>query len=173
MANNNTITPWKTTVIVSSSLQNNELSRLLSAQQHRLRFSDSVEPGSFVFPLSGTAFMLITPEQFPEKTESAEFFERIEKFVQVHRNSFILLQSPVFGTEEWEFVSTLQNRFFGSNVKVLPIHSNGDAVRSMLTIAKATSKPHVDSVRDRMNLARARIIKRSPVWDLLQSVQPQ
>ncbi|XP_060774320.1 protein SPO16 homolog [Neoarius graeffei] len=157
----NTTTLWKTTVIVSSSLQNDEISVLLLAQQHLLRYSDSIEAGTLVFPLSGVAFLLITPEEFPEKTECEEFFQRIEKFIQVHRNSFLLLQVSAYGARELEIVSTVQNRFFGGNLKVLPVHSDGDAVKGMLIIAKATSKPHVDSVRERMHLARAHIIKRS------------
>ncbi|XP_066521715.1 protein SPO16 homolog isoform X2 [Hoplias malabaricus] len=144
---------------------------MLMAQQHRLRFSDSVELGALVFPLSGTAFMLISPEEFPEKAENSEFINRIEKFVQVHRNSFLLLQSPVYGRREWEIVSAVQRRFFGSNLKVLPIHSNADIVKAVLTIAEATSKPQVDSIRNRMALARARIIESSPVWELLGSMQ--
>ncbi|XP_007233672.3 protein SPO16 homolog [Astyanax mexicanus] len=164
---------WKTTVIVSTSLQNHEALWMILSQQHRLRFSDSVEHGALVFPLSGTAFMLITPEEFPEKSESSKFFNRIEKFVQVHRNSFLLLQSPVYGAREWEIVSTVQKRFFGSNLKVLPLHSNVDIVKALLTIAKATSKPLVDSIRERMALARAQIIERSPVWEVLGHMQLQ
>ncbi|KAI5109343.1 hypothetical protein C0J45_0740, partial [Silurus meridionalis] len=109
---------------------------------------------------TGAAFLLITPEEFPKKAECA-FFQRIEKFVQVHRNSFLLLQAPAYGTRELEVVSAVQNRFFGSNLKVLPVQSNVDAVKAMLTIAKATSKPHVDSVRERMHSARAHIIEHS------------
>ncbi|XP_072539098.1 protein SPO16 homolog [Salminus brasiliensis] len=165
------MTSWKTTIIVSTSLQNNEALWMILSQQHRLRYSDGVEHGTFVFPLSGTAFMLITPEEFPEKAETTEFFNRIEKFVQVHRNSFLLLQSPVCGAREWEIVSAVQKRFFGSNLKVLPIHSNVDIVKAVLTIAKATSKPHVDSIRNRMALARAQIIERSPVWEELDDMQ--
>ncbi|KAJ8418548.1 hypothetical protein AAFF_G00000470 [Aldrovandia affinis] len=44
-------------------------------------------------------------------------------------------------------------------------------LKGMLTIAKATSKPHVVSVRDRMSLARAHIIERSPVWEMLRDMQ--
>ncbi|XP_026796874.3 protein SPO16 homolog isoform X2 [Pangasianodon hypophthalmus] len=170
MANNNTETLWKTTVIVSTSLQNNEISVVLLAQQHLLRYSDSIDGGTLVFPLSGVAFLLITPEEFPEKAECEEFFRRIEKFIQVHRNSFLLLQAPAYGARELEIVSAVQNRFFGSNLKVLPVHSNGDAVKGMLTIAKATSKPHVDRVRERMHVARAHIIENS-LETLLKKVE--
>ncbi|KAK3557426.1 hypothetical protein QTP70_026644 [Hemibagrus guttatus] len=160
MASNDTDISWKTTVIVSTSLQNNEITGLLLAQEHLLRYSDSIEPGTLVFPLSGVAFMLITTEEFPE-TECEEFFSKIEKFIQVHRNSFLLLQAPAYGARELKVVSELQNRFFGSNLKILPVHSNGDTVKGVLTIAKATSKPHMDRVQERMDLARAHIIKQS------------
>ncbi|KAF5893292.1 uncharacterized protein DAT39_017004 [Clarias magur] len=137
MADNNTETVWKTTVIVSSSLQNNEISALLSAQQHLVRYSDSIDAGTLVFPLSGVAFLLITLDEFPEKTDCEdEFFQRIEKFIQVHRNSFLLLQTPACGTREQEIVSVVQHRFFGSNLKVLPVISNMDTVTGMMTIAK-------------------------------------
>ncbi|KAM9482893.1 protein SPO16 homolog [Clarias gariepinus] len=162
MADNDTETVWKTTVIVSSSLQNNEISVLLSAQQHLVRYSDSIEAGTLVFPLSGVAFLLISPDEFPEKADPEDnFFQRIEKFIQVHRNSFFLLQTSTCGTKELEIVSAVQHRFFGSNLKVLPVISNMDAVTGMLTIAKATSKPQVDSVRERMHSARAHIIQKS------------
>ncbi|KAK2858112.1 hypothetical protein Q7C36_006031 [Tachysurus vachellii] len=160
MANNNTNTSWKTTVIVSTSLQNKEITVLLLAQEHLLRYSDSIEPGTLVFPLSGVAFLLITSEEFPE-TECEEFFKRIEKFLQVHRNSFLLLQAPAYGARELKIVSAVQNRFFGSNLKILPVHSNVDTVKGMMTIAKATSRPHKDRVQERMHLARAQIIKHS------------
>ncbi|KAI4892014.1 hypothetical protein NFI96_034224, partial [Prochilodus magdalenae] len=116
-----------------------------------------------------TAFMLITPEEF---TENVEFFKRIETFVQIHRNSFLLLQSPVYGIKEWEIVSAVQKRFFGSNLKVLPVHSSVDIVKAVLSISKATSKPLVDRIRNQMAVARARIIEHSPVWKL-QLYKPQ
>ncbi|XP_051985514.1 protein SPO16 homolog [Xyrauchen texanus] len=166
-----TSTSWKTTVIISSSPQCDEPSQILLAQQHKIRRSDSILPSSFVFPLSGTAFLLVTPEEFPAKHENAELFERIEKFMQVHRNSFLLLKAPVYGKREWEILSSVQNRFLGCNLKVLPVHSTPNAVDGMLLIAKATSKPHVEKMRDRMSLACAHIIDRSPVWGMLQEMR--
>ncbi|CAG05641.1 unnamed protein product [Tetraodon nigroviridis] len=47
---------WKTTIILSTSLQQHDISKTLSSQQHRLRFSHSVQSGAVIFPLSGTAF---------------------------------------------------------------------------------------------------------------------
>uniref|UniRef100_W5KBJ5 Chromosome 1 open reading frame 146 n=1 Tax=Astyanax mexicanus TaxID=7994 RepID=W5KBJ5_ASTMX len=149
---------WKTTVIVSTSLQNHEALWMILSQQHRLRFSDSVEHGALVFPLSGNFILQHTLP--PSKSESSKFFNRIEKF------------SPVYGAREWEIV-ILQQLFFGSNLKVLPLHSNVDIVKALLTIAKATSKPLVDSIRERMALARAQIIERSPVWEVLGHMQLQ
>ncbi|XP_073708604.1 protein SPO16 homolog [Garra rufa] len=164
----NTNNSWKTTVIISTSPQCDEPSQILLAQHHRIRRSDSILSSAFVFPSSGTAFMLVTPEEFPAKLENAEFFERIEKFVQVHRNSFLLLQAPVHGKREWEILSSVQNRFLGCNLRVIPVHSAADVVKGMLAIAMASSKPNVENLRDQMSLACTYIIDHSPVWKMLQ-----
>ncbi|XP_054459320.1 protein SPO16 homolog isoform X1 [Anoplopoma fimbria] len=159
---------WRTTIIVSSSLQNHDTNRILSAQQHRIRFSDSVESGAFIFPLSGTAFLLVDPQDLLEHFEESGLIERIKTFVQVHRNSFLLLYAPFNGKKELEILSVIQHRFFGSNLRILPVRNNAELVKGMLTIAKATSKPHVDRIRDRMSLARAHVVESSPVWEMLR-----
>ncbi|XP_035509613.1 uncharacterized protein C1orf146 homolog [Morone saxatilis] len=165
-----TTSQWKTTVIVSTSLQNHDTTRMLSAQLHRIRFSDSVESGAFIFPLSGTAFLLVDPEDVPGGFEESGLIERIKKFVQVHRNSFLLLHAPFNGTKELEILTLIQQRFFGSNLRILPVRNNTEIVQGMLTIAKATSKPLVESIRDRMSLARAHVIESSPVWEMLRDI---
>ncbi|XP_010771070.1 uncharacterized protein C1orf146 homolog isoform X1 [Notothenia coriiceps] len=171
MATHTETTPqWKTTIIVSTSLQSHDTSRMLSAQPHRIRFSDGVESGAFIFPLSGTAFLLLDPQDPLEHCEESGLIERIKTFVQVHRNSFLLLYAPFNGKKELEILSVLQDRFSGSNLRILPVRNNAEIVKGMLTIAKATSKPHVDSIRDRMSLARAHIIENSPVWEMLRDI---
>ncbi|XP_032381027.1 uncharacterized protein C1orf146 homolog isoform X1 [Etheostoma spectabile] len=175
MATNKEATPqWKTTIIISTSLQvmltSHDTIRMISAQQHRIRFSDSVESGAFIFPLSGTAFLLVDPQDLLEHFEESGLIQRIKTFVQVHRNSFLLLYAPFNGKKELEILSVIQLRFFGSNLRILPVRNNAEIVKGMLTIAKATSKPHVDSIRDRMSLARAHIIESSPVWEMLRDI---
>ncbi|KAJ7986414.1 hypothetical protein DPEC_G00339650 [Dallia pectoralis] len=166
----NTTTQWKTTIIVSKSLQSHDTSRTL-LQQHRVRFSAAVESGSFVFPQSGIAFLLMNPQDLSDNFGEAEvYFDKIKKFVTVHRNSFLLLQALCFGKKELDILSMIQFRFLGSNLRVLPVHNNAEVVKGMLTIAKATSKPHVDSLRDRMSQARAQILESSPVWEMLQDI---
>ncbi|XP_077054963.1 protein SPO16 homolog isoform X1 [Siphateles boraxobius] len=161
---------WKTTVIISTSPQCDEPSQIL-AQQHRIRRSDNILSSSFVFPLSGTAFLLVTLEDFSAKLENTELFERIEKFMEVHRNSFLLLQAPVYGKREWDIFSSVQNRFLGCNLRVMPVHSTADVVKGMLIIAKATSKPNVENLRDQMSLACTHIVDHSSVWGMLQEIQ--
>ncbi|XP_048055700.1 protein SPO16 homolog [Megalobrama amblycephala] len=168
MASDTNTSSWKTTVIISTSPQCDEPSQILLAQQHRIRRSDSILSSSFVFPLSGTAFLLVTLEEFSCELENTELFERIEKFVHVHRNSFLLLQAPVYGKREWDIFSSVQNRFLGCNLRVIPVHNTADVVKGMLIIAKATSKPNVENLRDQMSLACAQIIDHSPVWGMLQ-----
>ncbi|XP_072244858.1 protein SPO16 homolog isoform X2 [Leuresthes tenuis] len=161
---------WKTTIIVSSTLQNHDTYRLLSAQQHRIRFSDSVVTGAFIFPSSGTAFLLVDPQDFPEHFEELGLIEQMEKFVQVHRNCFLLLHAPFNGKKEMHILTLIQNRFFSSNLRIIPVRNNAETVKGMLKIAKATSKPHVDSIRDRMSRAQAHIIETSPVWEMLRDL---
>ncbi|XP_040896785.1 protein SPO16 homolog [Toxotes jaculatrix] len=169
MATNREATaPWKTTIIISSSLQNHDTNRKLSAQQHRIRASDSVESGAFIFPLSGTAFLLVDPQDLPERFEESGLIDRIQKFVRVHRNSFLLLYAPFNGNRELEILSRIQCRFLGTNLRILPVRNNDEIVKGMLTIAKATSKPHADQICDRMSLAQAHIIESSPVWKMLR-----
>ncbi|XP_034736385.1 uncharacterized protein C1orf146 homolog [Etheostoma cragini] len=171
MATNKEETPqWKTTIIISTSLQSHDTIRMISAQQHRIRFSDSVESGAFIFPLSGTAFLLVDPQDLLEHFEESGLIHRIKTFVQVHRNSFLLLYAPFNGKKELEILSAIQLRFFGTNLRTLPVRNNAEIVKGMMTIAKATSKPHVDSIRDRMSLARAHIIESSPVWEMLRDI---
>ncbi|XP_028300807.1 protein SPO16 homolog [Gouania willdenowi] len=161
--------PWKTTIITSTFLKH-EASRMLTAQQHRIRASDSLEEGVFIFPLSGTAFLLVKPEDLPEPVGQSELTEKIEKFVQIHRNSFVLLHSPFNGKKELETLALIQRRFFGSNLRVLPVRNTAEMVTGMLMIAKATSRPHVDNIRERMALARAHVMEGSPVWEMLRDL---
>ncbi|XP_061682218.1 protein SPO16 homolog isoform X2 [Syngnathoides biaculeatus] len=140
---------------------------MLRAQQHRIRLSDSVECGSFIFPQSGTAFKLVEPENVQDESVVVE---RIQKFVQVHRNSFVLLYAPFNGKRQLDMLSLVQQKFFGTSLRILPVRNNVDILKGMLTIAKATSKPHVDRIRHRMEVARTRIVERSPVWDMLRNL---
>ncbi|XP_053178665.1 protein SPO16 homolog [Scomber japonicus] len=161
---------WKTTIIVSTSLQKHELSRMLSAQQHRIRFSHSVQCGTLIFPQSGTAFMFVDPHDLPESSEESGLIEQIKNFVEVHRNSFLLLYAPFNGKKELETLSLIQHRFFDSSLRILPVRNNAEIVKGILTIAKATSKPHVDNIRERMSMARAHIVESSPVWEMLRDM---
>ncbi|XP_067894143.1 protein SPO16 homolog [Heterodontus francisci] len=158
-------------VIVSTALQHHEAISSLSNQHQRIRFSDSVIIGSIIFPPSGVAFIIVEIQDFCDKSTEAKLIERIEQFVHIHRNSFLLLAAALYGPKEWEILFKLQQRFLGSNLRIIPAHNTGDMVKSMLTIAKATRKPHVDSVRDRIAMIRAQIIERSPVWEMLHKRQ--
>ncbi|XP_029002630.1 protein SPO16 homolog isoform X2 [Betta splendens] len=171
MAAHKETTPgWKTTIIISTSLQNHDTNRILHAQQHRIRFSGCVESGSFIFPLSGTAFLLVDPQDLPEPFEESGLIQRINTFVQVHRNSFVLLYALFNGKKELDILSAIQHRFISSSLRILPVRNNAELVKAMLTIAKATSKPHVDRIRDQMTLARAHIIENSPMWEMLKNL---
>ncbi|XP_037762372.1 AP2-interacting clathrin-endocytosis protein isoform X2 [Chelonia mydas] len=102
-------TRWITTVIMSSALQSHEVSASLQSQHHRVRYSDSVENGSMIFSLSGIAFLLAdTQDVF--KTGGELFLDRTEKFINIHRNSFLLLSAALHGPKEWDLIFRIQKR---------------------------------------------------------------
>ncbi|KAK7888669.1 hypothetical protein WMY93_024229 [Mugilogobius chulae] len=93
-----------------------------------------------------TAFLLVDPQN-PQHEDSA-LVENLNRFVEVHRNCFVLLYAPFNGPKEMETLSLIQSRFFGSNLRILPVRTNAQIVKAMVTIAKLTSKPQVDHIRD-------------------------
>ncbi|XP_074762664.1 protein SPO16 homolog [Athene noctua] len=161
---------WITTVIMSTALQNHEISAVLQRQQHRLRYSDSVEIGSVIFSLSGVAFILSDTQDLLTTGEE-QFSERIQKFINIHRNSFLVLSAALHGPNEWNVMFRIQRRFLGSNLRIIPVHNTAEAVKLMLTIAKITSKPQADDTRYKMAMTKAQIIENSPVWKMLQEYQ--
>ncbi|XP_009554547.2 protein SPO16 homolog [Cuculus canorus] len=157
---------WVTTVIVSTALQNHEISTLLQRQQHRVRYSESVEIGSVIFSLSGVAFLLADTQDFLTPGEE-QLFKRIQKFMNIHRNSFLVLSAALHGPEEWNVMFRIQRRFLGSNLRIIPVHNTAETVKLMLTIAKITSKLRAD-IHYKMALTKAQIMENSPVWRMVQ-----
>ncbi|KAM5256387.1 protein SPO16 homolog [Ctenodactylus gundi] len=160
---------WTTTVIISSSLKSCEISTALENQSHKIRYSDSVENGSIIFSLSGVAFLLVDAKECLSAEEL--FLTKIEKFLSIHQNSFVVLFAPLHGPEEWKLMFRIQERFLGSNLRILPVHNAANAVNLMSTIAKTTSKPYMDSICYRMITTKAYIIEQSPVWKTLQKIK--
>uniref|UniRef100_A0A8C0B092 Chromosome 1 open reading frame 146 n=1 Tax=Buteo japonicus TaxID=224669 RepID=A0A8C0B092_9AVES len=152
------------------SLSNHEISTILQRQQHRVRYSESVEMGSVIFSLSGVAFLLSDIQELL-MTGEEQFSKRIQKFINIHRNSFLVLSAALHGTEEWNVMFRIQRRFLGSNLRVIPVHNTAETVKLMLTIAKVTSKPQADDTRYKIAITKAQIIENSPVWKMLQDYQ--
>uniref|UniRef100_A0A8C6YQR0 Uncharacterized protein n=1 Tax=Nothoprocta perdicaria TaxID=30464 RepID=A0A8C6YQR0_NOTPE len=167
---------WITTVIMSTAMQNHEISTILQRQQHRVRYSDSVEIGSVIFSLSGVAFVLADIQDLL-RTGEQQFLDRVQKFINIHRNSFLVLSAALHGPEEWNIMFRIQRRFLGSNLRIIPVHSNVETVKFMLTIAKITSKPRADDIRYKMAMAKVHITEKSPkslhkseIW--IESINP-
>ncbi|KFQ33901.1 Uncharacterized protein C1orf146, partial [Mesitornis unicolor] len=146
---------------------NHQISATLQRQQHRVRYSESVEIGSIIFPLSGVAFLLADTQDLL-MTGEEEFFTRIHKFVNIHRNSFLVLSAALHGPEEWNVMFRIQKRFLGSNLHIIPVHNIAETVKLILTIAKITSKQRADDSHDKIAMTKAQIIENSPAWKMLQ-----
>ncbi|XP_004635789.1 uncharacterized protein C1orf146 homolog [Octodon degus] len=161
---------WTTTVIISSSLKNYEIAAALENQSHKIRYSDSVENGSIIFSLSGVAFLLMDANECMISAEEV-FLTKIEKFLNIHQNSFLVLFAALHGHEEWKLMFRIQQRFLGSKLRILPVHNTANAINLMCTIAKTSSKPYMDSICYRMVTTKAYIIEQSPVWKTLHKIK--
>ncbi|KGL93102.1 Uncharacterized protein C1orf146, partial [Charadrius vociferus] len=146
---------------------NHEISTILQRHQHRVRYSESVEIGSVIFSLSGVAFILADTQDLL-MTREEPFFKRIQRFINIHRNSFLVLTAALHGPEEWNVMFRIQRRFLGSNLRIIPVHNSAETVKLMLTIAKITSKPQADDIRYQIAKTKAQILENSPVWKMLQ-----
>ncbi|KAK2541477.1 hypothetical protein Q9966_004036 [Columba livia] len=119
---------------------------------------------------AGVAFTLADTQDLLMAGEE-QFFRRIQKFINIHRNSFLVLSAALHGPEEWKVMFRIQRRFLGSNLRVIPVHNAAETVKLMLTIAKVTSRPRADDIRYKMAMTKAQIIEKSPVWKMLQEYQ--
>ncbi|XP_012585435.1 PREDICTED: uncharacterized protein C1orf146 homolog [Condylura cristata] len=160
---------WTTTIIISSSLKNSEVATALENRSHKVRYSDSVENGSIIYSLSGVAFLLMDTKECFTSTEEI-FLAKITKFINTHQNSFLVLCAALHGLEEWKLMFKIQQRFLGSNLRILPVHNTVNAINLMCTVAKVTSKPYIDSICYKMTTTKAYIIEQSPVWKTLQKI---
>ncbi|KAB0393394.1 hypothetical protein E2I00_002043, partial [Balaenoptera physalus] len=155
---------------ISVAYMSYEVATALENRSHKVRYSDSVENGSIIFSLSGVAFLLMDAKKCFMSAEET-FLAKIEKFINIHRNSFLVLSAALHGPEEWKLMFRIQQRFLGSNLRILPVHNTINAINLMCTIAKITSKPHTDSICYRMITTKAYIIEQSPVWKTLQKIK--
>ncbi|KAM8791174.1 protein SPO16 homolog [Rhynchonycteris naso] len=160
---------WTTTVIISSSLKSCEIATALENRSHKVRYSKSVENGAIIFSCTGVAFLLMDTKEYSMSSEEI-FLAKIEKFINIHQNSFLVLSAALHGLKEWKLMFRIQQRFLGSNLRILPVHNTVNAINLMCTIAKITSKPHIDSICYRMTTTKAYIIEQSPVWKTLQKI---
>nr|XP_048303046.1 protein SPO16 homolog isoform X2 [Myodes glareolus] len=136
-------TKWTTTIIISSSLKSYEIATALENRSHKVRYSDTLERGSIVFSLSGVAFLLMDAKECISTEEI--FLTKIEKFINIHQNSFLVLFAPLHGPEEWNLMFRIHQRFLGSNLRVLPVHNTVNAADLMCTVAKtSTSESMID-----------------------------
>nr|XP_060477301.1 protein SPO16 homolog [Panthera onca] len=143
---------WTTTIIISSSLKDY-----------------SYRPDTFS-KILGVAFLLMDAKECFTSAEEI-FLAKIEKFTNIHQNSFLVLSAAFHGPEEWKLMFRIQQRFLGSNLRILPVHNTVDVINLMCTIAKMASKPYIDNICYRMVTTEAYIIEQSPVWKTLQKLK--
>ncbi|PIO32513.1 hypothetical protein AB205_0037380 [Aquarana catesbeiana] len=124
---------------------------------------------SSTFINSGIAFLLANAQELFDTTKEM-VYDRIQQFISVHRNSFLVIVAALHGPEEWDLMFSIQLRFLGSNLRIIPAHNNADVVKSMLTVVKATCKPHIENILDRLLQAKMHIVENSPAWKTLNQM---
>jgi len=68
----------------------------------------SISSIGLAFILAATQDLLMTGEE--------QFFRRIQKFINIHRNGFLVLSAALHGPEEWNVMFRIQKRY-GFNLK--------------------------------------------------------
>ncbi|XP_053409048.1 protein SPO16 homolog [Mercenaria mercenaria] len=147
--------PWP--VIIHQSMSHTDYATILRQKQLKVRVSDGVIPGTVIFPLSGVAFLIIPLSQAtiqdPENKciqLSQELIDRVEKFLHIHRKCYMLCQAPLHGQSERNVFSMIQRKYLDTRLNMIPVHNATEAVKSMLTIAKALCKPVSDILHERL-----------------------
>ncbi|XP_069823776.1 protein SPO16 homolog isoform X2 [Dendropsophus ebraccatus] len=119
---------------------------------------------------AGTAFLLVNTQEARGGEDRETFFDKIQQFSSTHRNSFIVMVAALHGPEEWDLMRNIQLRFLGSNLKVIPAHNSAETVKSVLTIVKATCKPHCETIEEKLLQAKVYIAENSPAWKALDEM---
>ena len=61
-------------------------------------------------PLLGVAFLLMDAREFFMSAEET-FLAKIEKFINIYQNSFLVLFAALHGPEEWKLMFRIQQRY--------------------------------------------------------------
>lgn len=69
-----------------------------------------MENGSIIFSRTGVAFLLMDAKECFMSTEEI-FLAKIEKFINMHQNSFLVLSAALHGPEEWKLMFKIQQRY--------------------------------------------------------------
>nr|XP_054749924.1 protein SPO16 homolog [Lytechinus pictus] len=126
--------------------------------------SNTTVSSSIIFPLSSVAFLIVPIEkaslEWPPKSGRIqldhEFLERVQKFVQIHRNSYMVLTSALHGPHEMAIIAAIQTRFIDHNLRILPVHNDSECLQTILTIAQATCTPTCNILRSRLDAILSR-----------------
>lgn len=81
-----------------------------------------------VVSLIGIAFILSDTQDLL-RTGEEEFSKRIQTFINIHRNSFLVLSAALHGPEEWSVMFRIQRRYdFNIKLNFILLRRNEIAV---------------------------------------------
>lgn len=169
--------PGKWPIVVNTNFKNTDVARLLQ-QRHKVRFSDTTLASTCIFPVSAVAFMIVplakASLEWPPKSGQIqldhEFIDRVQKFVQIHRNSYMVITSALHGPHEMAVISAIQMRFIDYNLRILPVHNDSEGVQTILIIAQATCKPTCSILKSRLDAILSKQIGEEVVLNILSEM---
>ncbi len=130
-----------------------------------------------IFPQSSVAFMIVGANDAVTNwppTETCQidhaFSQRLLRFSTLHQRCYILLCSPMLGTNEQKVLSALQEHFLSSGLHFLPVHNASECIENMTTFAKVLCKPLSSVILERLEHVRQRLISDEAVLKIVEKI---
>ena len=139
-----------------------------------LSVSTGTLPHTCLFPQSSVAFMVVPvnetlsswpPKDHPELQK--DLLKNFTEFSKLKHNCFVLLCSAVFGKDEQQVLSLLQQRYFSDRLNFLPVHNSKECIECMISIAKVSCKPLSDIIRERFERVQQQFLSEETVTAIL------
>ena len=130
-----------------------------------------------MFPKSSVAFMILPAAQVTTQwppsdsyTLSTTLSQNLAKFNELHHKSYFLLSAPILTDAEQKLLTVLQQRYMGCDMQFLPVHNATETVECMLSIAKVTSKPLSDVIKDRLAQVEEKMVSEEKLLQMLSAL---
>ncbi|KAL3837469.1 hypothetical protein ACJMK2_022823 [Sinanodonta woodiana] len=164
----------KSPVILHQNMTDPDYAKILTTYSYSVRESESIIPDTVIFPLSRVAFLIVPLNSCLSGSGQLDIKEdlvqRIDKFIQVHRNRYILCQASTFAEQECQAFSFIQQQYLKNRLQLLPCHNAEEGVKAMITIAKLLCRPTCQEMNSRLQHLLAQQLKKDSATEFLKQM---